>query len=45
VTGLTSTSMRLAAHFGHWLQEGRRGRNVRRWQVKAGLIYGQVKKS
>jgi hypothetical protein len=24
---------------------GRRGRHVRRWQVKAGLIYGQVKKS
>jgi transposase InsO family protein len=24
---------------------GRRGRNVRQWQVAAGLIYGQVKKS
>jgi hypothetical protein len=23
---------------------GRRGRNVRQWQVAAGLIYGQVKK-
>ncbi len=37
-------SMRLAAHFGHWLQLGRRGRKVLRWQVAAGLIYGQVKK-
>ena len=37
--------MRLSAHFGQWLQVGRRGRNVRRWQVAAGLIYGQVKKS
>ena len=35
----------LTAHFGQWLQVGRRGRNVRRWQVAAGLIYGQVKKS
>jgi hypothetical protein len=24
---------------------GRRGRNVRQWQVAAGLIYGQVKKT
>ena len=37
--------MRLAAQFGHWLEVGRRGRHVRRWQVAAGLIYGQVKKS
>jgi hypothetical protein len=36
--------MRLSAHFGQWSQVGRRGRNVRRWQV-TGLIYGQVKKS
>src|SRR5215472_2248352 len=36
--------MRLSAHFGHWLQVGRRGRLGRRWQVAAGLIYGQVKK-
>jgi IS1 family transposase len=35
----------LTAHFGHWLQVRRRGRNVRRWRVAAGLIYGQVKKS
>jgi hypothetical protein len=27
-----------------FLQVGRRGRNVLRWQVAAGLIYGQVKK-
>ena len=36
--------MRLAAHFGQWQEERHRGRNVRRWQVAAGLIYGQVKK-
>jgi IS1 family transposase len=34
----------LTAHFGHWLLVSRRGRNVLRWQVAAGLIYGQVKK-
>src|SRR5205085_2696746 len=44
VTGSPSTSMRLAAHFGQWLHQSRRGRNVRQWQVAAGLIYGQVKK-
>jgi IS1 family transposase len=38
-------SMRLSAHFGQWLEVGCRGRKVRRWQVAAGLIYGQVKKS
>ena len=37
--------MRLSAHFGQWLEVGRRGRKVRQWQVAAGLIYGQVKKS
>jgi hypothetical protein len=37
--------MRLAAHFGHWLEVGRRGRKVRQWQVATGLIYGQVKKN
>jgi hypothetical protein len=36
--------MRLSAHFGHWREVGRRGRNVRRWQVAANLIYGQAKK-
>ena len=36
--------MRLAAHFGHWLEVGCRGRKTLRWQVAAGLIYGQVKK-
>jgi len=30
--------------FGQWLEVGRRGRKVLRWQVAAGLIYGQVKK-
>jgi len=34
----------LTAHFGHWFVGRRRGRNVRRWWVAAGLIYGQVKK-
>ncbi len=34
----------LTAHFGTWREERCRGRNVRRWQVAAGLIYGQVKK-
>jgi len=43
--GLNLYFYALTAHFGHWLQVGRRGRQVRRWQVKAGLIYGQVKKS
>ena len=37
--------MRFSAHFGQWREVGRRGRNVLRWQVEAGLIYGQVKKS
>jgi IS1 family transposase len=37
--------MRLSAHFGHWLQVGRRGRKALRWQVAAELIYGPVKKS
>jgi len=32
----------LTAHFGHWLEVGRR---ERQWQVAAGLIYGQVKKN
>jgi IS1 family transposase len=35
----------LTAHFGQWLTLGRRGRNVRRWQVEASLLYGQVKES
>jgi hypothetical protein len=39
------TSMRLSAHFGHWREVGRRGWNVCQWQVAAGLIYSQVKKS
>jgi len=38
-------SMRLSAHFGDWRAVRRRGWNVRQWQVAAGLIYGQVKKS
>jgi IS1 family transposase/transposase-like protein len=43
--GLNLYFYALTAHFGHWLEVSRRGRNVRQWQVAAGLIYGQVKKS
>src|SRR6266851_3681859 len=43
--GLNLYFYALTAHFGQWLQVRRRGRNVCRWQVAAGLIYGQVKKS
>ena len=35
----------LTAHFGHWRGVGRRGPKALRWQVAAGLIYGQVKKN
>jgi IS1 family transposase len=42
--GLNLYFYALSAHFGQWLALGRRGRNVRHWQVAAGLIYGQVKK-
>src|SRR5215467_1037007 len=43
--GLNLYFYALTAHFGQWLAVGHRGRNARRWQVEAGLIYGQVKKS
>jgi IS1 family transposase len=42
--GLNLYFYALTAHFGDWLQVRRRGRNMRQWQVAAGLIYGQVKK-
>ena len=42
--GLNLYFYALTAHFGTWHEERRRGRNVRQWQVAAGLIYGQVKK-
>ncbi len=42
--GLNLYFYALTAHFGHWLEVGRRGRKALRWQVAAGLIYGQVKK-
>jgi IS1 family transposase len=42
--GLNLYFYALTAHFGTWREEKRRGRKVRRWQVAAGLIYGQVKK-
>ncbi len=43
--GLNLYFYALTAHFGQWLQMVCRGRNVRQWQVAAGMIYGQVKKS
>jgi len=43
--GLNLYFYALTAHFGHWREVSRRGRNVNQWQVAAGLIYGQVKKS
>lgn len=43
--GLNLYFYALTAHFGDWFVESRRGRNVRKWRVAAGLIYGQVKKS
>ncbi len=43
--GLNVYFYALTAHFGQWLEVGRRERKVRQWQVAAGLIYGQVKKS
>ena len=42
--GLNLYFYALTAHFGHWLLVNCRGRKVLRWQVAAGLIYGQVKK-
>ena len=43
--GLNLYFYALTAHFGHWITGSRRGGIVREWQVAAGLIYGQVKKS
>jgi IS1 family transposase len=43
--GLNLYFYALTAHLGHWITGSRRGRIVRQWQVAAGLIYGQVKKS
>ena len=43
--GLNLYFYALTAHFGQWFALGRRGCNVRRWQVEPSLIYGQVKKS
>jgi IS1 family transposase/transposase-like protein len=43
--GLNVYFYALTAHFGTWREEKRRGHTARRWQVEAGLIYGQVKKS
>jgi IS1 family transposase len=41
--GLNLYFYALTAHFGQWLEVVRRGRNVRRWEVAASLLYGQVK--
>src|SRR5260370_42547032 len=35
----------LTAHVGQWLAVSRGGQKVRQWQVAAGLMDGQVKKS
>jgi IS1 family transposase len=43
--GLNLYYYALTAHFGQWLETGRRVRKARWWQVAAGLIYGQVRKS
>ena len=43
--GLNLYFYALTAHFGQWLVGRHRGRTMRQWQVAAGLIYGQVKKS
>jgi len=43
--GLNLYFYALTAHFGHWIEADRQGRHRRQWQVAAGLIYGQVKKS
>jgi IS1 family transposase len=43
--GLNMYFYALTAHFGQWLEVVQRGRKAHRWQVAAGLIYGQVKKS
>jgi hypothetical protein len=42
--GLNLYFYALTAHFGHWREVAGRGRNILRWQVAEGLIYGQVKK-
>jgi Integrase core domain len=42
--GLNLYFYALTAHFGHWREVWCRGRKALRWQVAAGLIYGQVKK-
>jgi IS1 family transposase len=43
--GLNLYFYALTAHFGHWRAVVCRGRKALRWQVAAGLIYGQVKKN
>jgi IS1 family transposase/transposase-like protein len=43
--GLNLYFYALTAHFGQWREVRRRGRKMKQWQVAAGLIYGQVKKS
>src|SRR5262249_42721358 len=42
--GLNCYFYALTAPFVQWLALGHQGRNVRRWEVAADLIYGQVKK-
>jgi hypothetical protein len=42
--GLNVYFYALTAHFGQWREVVGYGRKALRWQVAAGLIYGQVKK-
>jgi hypothetical protein len=37
-------SMRLSAHFGHWIKEAGSRSKKQQWQVAEGLLYGQVQK-
>jgi transposase-like protein len=43
--GLNAYFYALTAHFGSWIKGTKSRRKVRQWQVAAGLLYGQVKKS
>lgn len=43
--GLNAYFYALTAHFGSWIKGVKSRRKVRQWQVAAGLLYGQVKKS
>jgi len=42
--GLNLSFYAITAHFGHWREVWCHGHKALRWQVAAGLTYGQVKK-